>query len=360
MLHMIRNNTLLMGLAGLVFLMVAIAGYRYIGGEEESGGGMKFGPVGVTSAVVKTEKIPHNIEALGTAKSNESVIITSKVTETVGTINFLDGEIVDKDAVLVELTNDEEIAQLAEEKATLAEAEKQYKRIKNLVTKNAATQSRLDEQFALMNSAKARVLAIEARISDRLIKAPFSGLLGLRDVSPGSLVTPGTQITTLDDINRIKLDFLVPETLLSNITKGSNITATAATYPGMVFTGTVDTIDLRIDPVTRSATVRAVIPNQDMKLKPGMLMNVKIQGRETQSMVIPEASLVPLQDKQFVLLIDDKSIAQQREVKLGKRIPGKVEVLSGLKVGDRIIVDGTIKVKSGMPVQVLENKKAAK
>ncbi len=353
MVRVVKKNTFLLALAILVLIMLGFVVYKQFGDKEAPKKSMSFGPIGVTSVIAKEEKIPYTIEALGTAKANESVIITSKVTETVNKINFLDGDKVDKGTVLVELTNDEETAQLEEEQSTLAEAEKQYKRIKNLVKKNAATQSRLDEQFALMNSARARVHAISARISDRSIKAPFSGLLGLRDVSPGSLVTPGTQITTLDDIDQIKLDFSVPETLLSQLKKGTSIQATSPSHSSMVFNGMIETVDLRIDPVTRSATVRAIIKNENHVIKPGMLMSVKITGEATENIIVPEAVLIPRQDKQFVFKITADGIAQRQEVTVGKRLPGKVEILSGLNPGDKVIVDGTIKVKDGAPVRVL-------
>ena len=164
--------------------------------------------------------------------------------------------------------------------------------------------------------------AITARLDDRLIKAPFAGVLGFRNVSTGTLLTTNTVITTLDDISSIKLDFTVPEVYLSVLHKGLEVFARSDTYPDRTFKGEVSGISSRVDQVTRSVVVRAILPNEDRAIRPGMLMKVKlIRSREIVK-TVPEQALIPIGDKQYVFLIDADDKVDRVAVEVGRRRPG--------------------------------------
>ena len=226
------------------------------------------------------------MEVLGTLRANESVDITATVTDTITVIHFEDGQRVNSGDILVEMTSKEEHALLEEELSTLAEAEKQYNRLTPLVARGAASKSLLDQRERERSSAQARLRAIESRLQDRLIKAPFSGVVGLKNISVGALVEPGDVITTLDDDSVMKLDFNVPAIHLASLERGIPIKARSSAYGGREFEGEVISIGSRIDPVTRSITVRALIDNQDRLLKPGLLMTAELLKNRRDAIVI--------------------------------------------------------------------------
>jgi membrane fusion protein (multidrug efflux system) len=335
--------------------VIGVAAYFWLyasKGEKDGEGRGGRDAVLVTLAAVEEREFVDVIEAVGTAKANESIDITAKATETVSAVNFTDGQKVDKGFVIVEMTSREQSADLVAARAELEEAVKNYERIKGLFDKGFATRAQLDQATAARDSAAARVKALESRVADRLIRAPFAGVLGLRKVSVGTLVRPGDVITTLDDISIIKLDFTVPEAFLSALREGMIVRLTVAAYPGRTFEGKVAGIDTRVDPVSRAVAMRAEIPNPDGLLRPGMLMTVALLNNQRTSLAVPEQALVPVEDRQyvFVALPDDK--VERREIKAGARQPGFVEVLSGLKRGEKVVVDGTLRLRPGASIRV--------
>jgi membrane fusion protein (multidrug efflux system) len=230
----------------------------------------------VTVEHVRQDRIYDVIEALGTAQANESVTLTAKVTDTVRRVNFEDGDFVEAGAVLIELTNQEEEALLAEARANLDDAESQLRRLEDLSARGLTSASELDVARSRTGAMRARYNSIVARLRDRLILAPFSGLLGFRQVSPGTMLTSNTPITSIDDISIIKLDFTVPESAIGTMAPGAKIIAKSVSFPDRDFDGTVRTVGSRVDPVTRAITVRAHIENADRALRPGMLLTVNV------------------------------------------------------------------------------------
>ncbi len=309
-------------------------------------------PPRVIVAEVRTERFVDRVEALGTLKANESVAVTANVTETVSAIHFDDGQRVTKGQVLVEMTSAEEHALLQEARARVAEAERQYDRVRSLVTQRSASESLLDERKRDLDTAGATLVAIESRLADRLIKAPFDGVLGLRNISPGALVEPGDLITTLDDDGVMKLDFSVPSLFLSDLKPGLGIRAAARAYGERVFDGAIRSIDSRVDPVTRSIQVRALIPNPDRSLKPGVMMQVELLRNPREALVVPEAALLHQGRDHFVMLVGEGGQVERRAIRIGARRPGDVEVLEGLSAGERVIVHGNDQVRPGQQVVV--------
>jgi len=306
----------------------------------------------VIVAEVRRDGFVDRVEALGTLKANESVSVTANVTETVSAIHFDDGQRVEAGQVLVEMTSAEEHALLEEARVRAAEAQRQYERIKSLVAQRSASESLLDERKRDLDTSRALLVAIESRLADRLIRAPFAGVLGLRNISPGTLVEPGDLITTLDDDSVMKLDFAVPSLFLTDLAPGLGIEAKARAYGARTFTGEIRSIDSRVDPVTRAIQVRALLPNPDRTLKPGVLMQVELLRNPRNTLVIPEAALLQQGQDHFVMLVGEGDKAERRQIRIGARRPGEVEVIEGVAAGDRVISHGNDKVRPGQQVRI--------
>jgi len=315
--------------------------------------GSSGGGTAVIASIVKPERLLTQINALGTARANEAVEVTSKTSNVVTAVRFQDGQKVQQGQVLVELDSAQARADLAAAEAASAESTSQLKRSQELMDTKVISPAQYEQLEAMKKGNEARVASARSRVADTIIRAPFAGRVGLRRVSVGSLVNPGTTITTLDDVSVIKVDFAVPENFLAGLREGLKVTASAAAFPGRQFSGMVTGVDSRIDPVTRSVTVRANVPNTDLALKPGMFLDVSLARDERQALMVPEAALVPEQSKQFLFVIEEGR-AIRREVRIGRRQPGKVEVVDGLRSGDQVIVEGTQKVREGAPVRVVD------
>jgi membrane fusion protein (multidrug efflux system) len=186
-----------------------------------------------------------------------------------------------------------------------------------------------------------------------MIRAPFDGRVGLRRVSVGALVSPGAVITTLDDTSTMKVDFDVPEVFLSVLKSGLAVVATSAAYPGESFDGSIESVDSRVDPVTRSVKVRAKLPNPDGKLRAGMFLTVLVTREPLPGLVVAEQALVPERGKVYVFVLVDGKI-QRREVAVGRRVPGQVEITRGVTEGERVVVEGTQKIRDGSIAHELE------
>ncbi len=313
-------------------------------------------PVPVIIKEAETARFIDRIEALGTLRANEKVAITATVTETITAIHFADGQRVEKGDILIEMTSKEEHALLEEEKSTLAEAKKQYHRWEQMINAGATSKAQFDEQRRNLDTARARLRAIESRLQDRLIIAPFSGVVGLRNVSVGALIEPGDLITTLDDDSVMKLDFTVPAVHLAALQQGLAIEARSPAYAGRVFKGRIDSIGSRIDPATRAIVVRAILENSEKLLKPGLLMNVTLQKNPREALVIPEEALIPSGRTNYVLVVQPDAqprVAERREVQLGMRRVGEVEIVSGLRAGEYIVIHGSLRVRPGQPVDII-------
>jgi len=295
------------------------------------------------------------VESVGSLVGNESVTITAKVTDQVTAVHFNDGQTVKKGDILVELTNAAQRAELREAQANLAEAELQLTRLKKLGNK-IVTAPKLDEASAKVKTGRARLEVIAVRLSDRLIHAPFDGLLGFRRVSKGALVTPGTVIAELDDIHLLKLDFSVPEIHLAKVIVGAKVSSTTPAWPGVVFSGELVSIGSRVDISTRTFTARALIDNASSKLRPGMLLNVTLMMAERQALIVPEQAVVQSGKRSIIYVIeeiDGKLKAKTVPVELGKRVSGGVEIISGVEPGAQVVVNGQLNLRSGASVQVV-------
>lgn len=364
---MIRNAPLtLLSVAALLLsgcsLVDSITGKDGEKAGAPKGPGGPGGPGGAPSVIVEPVSftpIVDSIEAVGTARANEQADLNSTVTERIERLNFTDGQHVPRGAVIAELVRSEQGANLKESQARLREAELQLARLKQLQGQGFATKARIDEQQAAVEIARAQSQQANSQIADRVIRAPFSGYLSLRRISPGTVVSAGTTVATIVDHSRIKLDFTVPETFLPALRVGNEISARAAAFPGEEFRGRIASIDPLIDPVTRAATARAILPNPDLRLRPGMLMTVNVQAAPRNALTVPELAVIGEGSSVYVWKVDEKNNAARVAVKAGTRRDGRVEITSGLSEGDRIVADGTVKIRAPGPVSPAERSAAA-
>lgn len=319
-------------------------------------------PVDVIVQTVKSVGIETPIEAIGTLRANESIVLTANVNKKITRINFEDGQRVKQGQILVEMTSHEERALLDEARVNSDEARRQWERVDALAKSGAASQSLLDQRLREYEAAQARYNALESRLKDLLLQAPFSGVVGLRETSVGALVSPGQVITTLNDDSKMKLDFTVPSVFLSSLVVGLEVKASTRDLPGQELTGQVTSIDNQVDPVTRAIRVRALLDNPEHKLKQGMLMQVVLHTRERDALVISEAALMPMASNNFVFVTkqqDNKIVVERRQVEIGQRLVGKVEILSGLAADEVVVTQGVQKLRNGQSIKVLAEEKPA-
>lgn len=315
----------------------------------------------VTAEPAATQELRDTVEALGTTTANESVELSATVTATVRAVHFEDGGQVEKGAVLVELDADEAIADAEEARINLGEEERQLRHLTLLIERKAVSQTDFEKKQSVVNGARAQWEAARAKVQDYTIRAPFAGVLGVRRVSVGALVSPGTVITTLDDLSQVKVDFTVPEIHLPLLHQGLTVEARSQAYSDRVFSGVVSFVDSRVDPVTRAVSLRAQLDNSERLLRPGMLLQVQIRQPARRALMVPERSIAPLRGEQFVYVLDrqvsdknpeGKPVAHRRAVQLGQRANDRVEIVSGVAEGETIVVDGSMSVQDGMIVTV--------
>jgi len=333
----------------LVLLSLALAGCG--DSDAKNGGGQRPPPL-VKVEPATTMRFVERIDAVGTARANEQVTLSAPVTERLVRVAFEDGGYVRAGQTIAVLATGQENAQLSEAQARAREAGQQLQRIETLRRRGFATQSSLDQQMSAAAAARAQAAEARASIGDRVIRAPFSGWASLRNISAGAVVNQGTEIATISDISTIKLDFPVPETLLPAIRPGQTIEAVSAAYPDQPFRGQIATIDPVIDSNTRAATVRARLPNPDRRLKPGMLLTVAIEAQPRLSLSVPELAVIGEGDRRFVYTIDEKGQAKRVPVRTGTRMDGRIEILEGLRPGQRVVTEGVVKLSEGMKVRV--------
>ncbi|MGC3871858.1 efflux RND transporter periplasmic adaptor subunit [Halomonas sp. GXIMD04776] len=300
------------------------------------------------------------LSALGTLRANESVTLSSTVTDTVEALNFEGGEKVSQGQVLVRLSAEEEQANLQVAQTLREERANAVARLARLQKRDLAALADLEDSRTQLRQVEAEIQALQARLDNYTVRAPFDGVVGARQISVGTLVTPGSELVTLDDIERMKLDFRIPEVQLGAMAVGLPITATSSAYPDHPFKGTVSIIDSRVDPVSRSAGVRALLDNDERLLRPGMLMRISVARATRQTLVIPESALVPKGRRQYVWVVRqaengevEDAPVERREVEIGSRREGEVEILEGLSEDDMVVSHGGDRLREGVRVRLI-------
>lgn len=334
----------------LSLLLVVFIIYLFIPSQENTRK-RQARVVTVKTVPVINAEFTDEVEALGTAKANEDVIITAHYSDVVQSIHFNDGDKVNKGQILVELMKNEEVAKVDELQANLTESKSQLKRYQELVEKSVASISVLEEQRSKTQALQAQLDSAKAVLNNLTIRAPFDGQLGFREVSVGTSISNGDTITSLDDLTIIKVDFSIPERFLPTLSVGQNISARSIAYANREFAGKITSIASRVDPQTRTLFVRAKIANDDLKLLPGMLMAITIVRNVDNALQLPESAIIPFEDRHFVFVIED-NIAKRRYIETGRRKPGVVEVLSGISENENVVIEGALKLREGAKVRV--------
>jgi len=354
-----RRHFFLIAAAAVLLLMVVAGGLRMATGDSEAKGKGGGGPGGrapqVSLASVTSRPFADRISVLGVAKGRQSVTITSDAAELVSAVHFRDGQTVSRGQILVTLKATEQDAGVAEAQARENQARRDYQRWKTLADRGVAPKATAEQYLAALETAQATTAAARARKLDRVIRAPFSGVVGLSDIAPGALISPGSPIVSLDDLGTIRVDFDVPDRYLSVLRQGEAINATPDAYPDQVFTGRIAQIDTRIDTATRAITARAEFPNAGGRIKPGMMLRVNIEHGRREALAVPESAVQYEGDQAFVFLIASReggAVARKTAVTPGASEGGFVEIREGVKAGDRIVADGLNRLQDGQPVRL--------
>jgi membrane fusion protein (multidrug efflux system) len=310
---------------------------------------------------VRTTKVLEDLAAVGSLRSNESVVLRPEVAGRISRIGFRDGETVKRGQLIVALDASVNQAEVAQARAEFDLAQSNLKRVEDLATKNFVSSSAKDQAASNVQVSEAKLRLAEARLSKMDLIAPFDGMVGIRNVSVGEYVKDGTDLVNIEEINTLKADFRVPERYFTLLRVGQKAEITADAVPGEIFPALLDAINPRIDASGRSLELRARLANPKARLRPGMFVRVRlILGERLDALVVPEQAIVPAGTEFFVFRIaDDK--AQRVQVKTGLRRDGQVEILQGLKSGDRVVISGQQRlgregqaVRENAPVAVKE------
>lgn len=307
----------------------------------------------VKAVPVIQDTIIAELGALGTLRSDEAILIRPEIAGRVQTIHFQESQLVNKGEPLITLDQAEHKANLDRSTAQLRLEQISFERVRDLYNKQLTSRQNLDEAQAKLDAARADQAVDQARLEKTVIRAPFPGVVGLRQVSVGAYVSPGQDLAALGSIGSIKLDFQVPEIYLAKLRNGQPLTIQVDAYPDRVFPGSVYAIDPALDAETRTLRLRARLPNPDSLLRPGMFARVAlILEKREKALLVPEQAIVPQGQRTFVFrVVDGKAVLTP--VTLGQRRPGQVEILEGVKANELIVTDGQIKLRDGIPVSVL-------
>jgi membrane fusion protein (multidrug efflux system) len=293
--------------------------------------------------------------SVGSLRSDESLQIASEVAGRIAEILFKEGEDVKAGDVLVKLDDALVRAEVEDAKARLTLAQSNYDRAQSLSKSGTGTERTLDEMTSALEIAKAAVQLAETKLSKLSLTAPFPGRVGLRTMSVGAYATPGTPIVNLEKIDQLKLDFRVPETVLTQVSVDQDVELRVDALPGRTFPGKIYAIDPQVDVNGRSLRIRARVANPDLSLLPGLFARVIIKGLEERPVVrVAESAIVSRgQDKLVYSIVGGK--AKENKVQLGRRRAGEVEILEGLEAGTQIITSGQMNLRDGAPVEIVSS-----
>jgi len=316
------------------------------------GGGKGVG-MPVEAEPAKAESVSQEIIAVGSLRSSESVMLSSEIAGRIAKVQFREGQPVEAGAPLFLLEDSVYRAELEQAKASLALSRRNHERAVELFERKLISTRERDEAAAKLDVDKATVQLAQARLAKTRITAPFAGVVGLRSVSPGDYITPGQALAPLEQLQVLKADFRLSEAALSRIAVGQTLNLEVDAYPGQVFPGKVYAIDPGLAEDTRSIGVRARVPNDKGKLRPGLFARVRLViSQRDNAILVPEQAIVPQGEQLFVYVIEDGKAAL-RPVRVGLRQAGRAEILEGVSPGDIVITAGVQKIGPGVPVMAI-------
>jgi membrane fusion protein (multidrug efflux system) len=327
-----------------------------VGGQPGAGAPAAAPPAGfaipVETAKVALETLQEDVNAVGSLRSNESVVVRPEISGRISAIQFTEGARVGKGAALVLLDSSTQAAEVQQARANLALAETNFKRTEELQRSKFVSANAGDQALNGLKVAQANLALAEARLAKTQILAPFNATIGLRQISVGDYVKEGQDLVTLEDMSALKLDFRLPEAYFGKVKLGQPVEIKTDAFSGQTFKATLMAVDPLIDQAGRSLSLRAKLDNPEGKLRPGMFANVRlILSERTRAMTIPEEALVPVGTDQYVFKVVEGKV-QRAQVRIGLRRNAKVEVTEGLRPGDDVVTAGQLKVKDGAAVSL--------
>ena len=325
-----------------------------LGCKQEASGPPRAMAPQVVVAEARTQRVVETLSRVADVQADEMVEIKAESDGIVREILFTEGERVEKGAVLVKLDQTKFAANLAQIEANFKLAEANFERSKQLFGAKLISQQEFDQAASAIQAAQANLEFTRRQLQDATIYAPFSGVMSSREISPGQLISRNTIVSWLIDADPVKVEFHMPERFLGQVNEKQQIEITVEAFPGRKFRGQVFFVSPYVDPVNRTALVKAAIPNPDHELKPGMFANLVLTlvVREN-STVIPETAVTQLLTNEMaVVYVVENGVAQMRRIKTGVRLVGAIEVVEGMKPGEKVIIEGLQKVAPGAPVRV--------
>ncbi len=334
------------------------------GGQKPAGAQAAAGPPGgfsipVETAKVALETLQEDVSAVGSLRSNESVVVRPEISGRISGIDFIEGAQVRKGAALVVLDSSTQAAEVQQARANLALAKTNFERTQELQKSKFVSANAGDQALNGLKVAQANLALAEARLAKTRILAPFNATIGLRQVSVGDYVKEGQDLVTLEDLGALKLDFRLPENYFGRVKLGQQVEIKTDAYRGQVFKARLIAVDPLIDQAGRSMSLRAKLDNPNGKLRPGMFANVRlIFSERAGALTVPEEALVPISTEHFVFKVLDGKV-QRVKVRIGLRRNAKVEVIEGLQSGDEVVTAGQLKLREGAAVKPLDSGPAA-
>ncbi len=369
-----KNSFVTIGVAGIGIVALCVAAWylnRFPGNSSNAApvavtnapsvsGGASGGPVSVEAVTLVATTLTDDVGAVGSVRSNESIVLRPEVAGRIASINFREGQVVKRGQTLVALDASVNRAEVDQMRAQLDLAESNLKRTDELARGNFVSASARDEAASKMRVAEATLALAQAKLSKMTLTAPFDGTVGIRNVSVGDYVKDGADLINVEDIRSVKIDFRLPERYQPQLTVGQQVDVTSDALPGQRFAATIAAIDPLIDTNGRSVSIRARASNPTQALRPGMFARVRVVFAEKSgAILVPEEAIVPTGSDFYIYRVIEGA-ARRTRVKIGARRDAKVELLEGAKAGDVVIVAGQLKlVRDAMPVKLVDAANAA-
>jgi membrane fusion protein (multidrug efflux system) len=344
----------------VLWLLLAAAGFSAGCSRNLAAKSAATPPVQVIVVEARRQPVAETLTLPATLTPNESVEIKPETDGIVQRINFAEGEHIEEGRVLVQLDESKFAAAVAEAEANLRLSQANFDRAKQLFQDKLISQQDFDQIASTFAVNQAGLELKRRQLKDARVSAPFRGIVGARQVSPGQVVSRTTTLTWLVDLDTVKVEVKVPEKYLRQLQVGQPLEFTVAAFPEQKFRGEVYFISPQIEEDTRTALVKARIANAEGKLRGGMFASLELtlQVRDS-AIVVPEPALMSNGDNFSVFVVDDQGLAQLRPVQVGYRLPGQAEIVQGLKAGDKVVVEGLQKLRPGSPVKLAPPESAA-
>lgn len=345
--------------SSLVWLLSAAAVVGCNKAESENGGGDGGDGAGgfslpVEVATARVDTVVDAIRTTGQIEAVQSIMLRPEVGGRIVDILFREGSIVAKDEPLFKVDDAELVAQVARAEADRDLAKQAYERTRRLVDDNASSQADLELAEATFRSNEAQLRLLQIRLDRTVVRAPFRGVLGSRSVSLGDYVTTTTEMVSLQTYNPQRAAFKVPERFAQRLAAGQEVLFRVAALPGREFRGVVEFVDPVVELPARVITVKARVSNRDRVLHPGAFIEVRLATEvRPNAVIVPEEAVVPLQGLVIAWVVNAEGMVERREVTLGVRTPGFVEVRSGIDGNEQVVVGGQVRLQPGMPVTAI-------